>query len=35
MLAQTRDEALELARELPGGGGLFPALVHYLATRDS
>ena len=34
MLAQTRDEALGLAAELPAGGGLFPSLVYYLATRD-
>ncbi len=34
MLAQTRDEALDLAAELPGGGGLFLPLVRYLATRD-
>ncbi len=34
MLERTRDEALKLAAELPGGGGLFPPLVHYLATRD-
>ncbi len=34
MLAQTHDEALALAGELPGGGGLFPSLVRYLATRD-
>ncbi len=34
MLAQTRDEALELAGALPGGGGLFSPLVHYLARRD-
>ena len=34
MLERTRDEALELAGELPGGGGLFSSLVHYLATRD-
>jgi len=34
MLGRTRDEALDLAARLPGGGGLFPSLVHYLATRD-
>ncbi len=34
MLAQTHDEALELAHELPGGGRLFPSLVRYLATRN-
>ena len=34
MLERTRDEALTLAGELPGGGGLFSSLVHYLATRD-
>ncbi len=34
MLAQTHDEALELAHELPQGGGLFPSLVDYLAARD-
>ncbi len=34
MLERTRDQALELAAELPGGGGLFAPLVHYLATRD-
>jgi geranylgeranyl diphosphate synthase, type II len=34
MLARTRDEALELAGELPQGGGLFPSLVRYLAARD-
>ncbi len=34
MLRQTRDEALQLARELPAGGGLFPSLIQYLSTRD-
>lgn len=33
-LAESRDAALEAARLLPGGGGLFPSLIHYLATRD-
>ncbi len=34
MLSATRDQALELAHELPGGGGLFPSLIHYLEARD-
>ena len=34
LLARSRDEALALAAELPAGGGLFPALIDYLATRD-
>lgn len=34
MLARTRDQALDLAGALPGGGGLFSSLVRYLATRD-
>ena len=34
MLARTRDEALELADGLPGGGGLFPSLIRYLEARD-
>ena len=34
MLERSRDEALTLAGELPGGGELFSSLVHYLATRD-
>ncbi len=34
MLEQTRDEAMELAGQLAAGGGLFPSLVNYLATRD-
>ncbi|MEM7351354.1 MAG: polyprenyl synthetase family protein [Acidobacteriota bacterium] len=33
-LAQARDEALDLAAGLPGGGGLFPSLIHYLQARD-
>lgn len=33
-LAETRDLALALAEELPGGGGLFPSLVHYFSARD-
>lgn len=34
LLAQNREEALTLATELPARGGLFPALIDYLATRD-
>lgn len=34
LLARRREEALALAAELPVGGGLFPALIDYLATRD-
>ncbi len=34
MLERTRDEALELARELTAGGGPFPSLIEYFATRD-
>ena len=34
MLQRTRDRTLELVRQLPEGGGLFPSLIHYLATRD-
>lgn len=34
LLAQARDEALGLARELPGEGGGFPGLIEYLVTRD-
>ncbi len=34
MLADTRDQALELLAALPSGGGLFPSLIRYLATRD-
>ena len=34
MLAQSRDEAMDLAAALPGGGGLLSSLVRYLATRD-
>ncbi len=33
-LGRVRDEALGLAAELPGDGGLFTSLVHYLASRD-
>lgn len=34
MLEETRVSALELAERLPDGRGLFPSLIHYLATRD-
>jgi len=34
LLAETRDQALALAARLPRAGGLFPSLIHYLATRD-
>lgn len=34
MLHETRDRTLDLARRLPGDGGLFPSLIDYLATRD-
>ena len=34
LLARSRDEARTLALELPRGGGLFPALIDYLTTRD-
>ena len=33
-LAVVGDEARELARALPGGGGLFLSLVAYLVSRD-
>ena len=33
-LLASRDAALLAAAELPGGGGHFPSLIHYLATRD-
>lgn len=33
-LAESRDAALAAAGFLPGGGGHFPSLIHYLATRD-
>ena len=33
-LQDTRQEALSLTVELPAEGGLFPALIDYLATRD-
>lgn len=34
LLAESRDAALVAAGFLPGGGGLFPSLIDYLATRD-
>jgi geranylgeranyl pyrophosphate synthase len=34
MLAESRDQALALLAGLPSGGGLFPSLIRYLATRD-
>ncbi len=34
LLRRTRDQALELARDLPAQGGLFPSLISYLSTRD-
>ncbi len=34
MLVRTRDQALALLERLPSGGGLFPSLIRYLATRD-
>lgn len=34
LLLESRDAALEAAGALPGGGGLFPSLIEYLATRD-
>lgn len=34
MLRETRDQALEVAAQLPDQGGLFPSLIHYLTTRD-
>lgn len=34
LLLHSRDLALEAASALPGGGGLFPSLIGYLATRD-
>jgi geranylgeranyl diphosphate synthase, type II len=33
-LAESRDQALALLAGLPSGGGLFPSLIRYLATRD-
>lgn len=33
-LLLSRDEALAAAGALPGGGGLFPSLIDYLAHRD-
>jgi geranylgeranyl diphosphate synthase type II len=33
-LRASHDDALAAAGFLPGGGGLFPSLIHYLATRD-
>lgn len=34
MLAETRDQAHELAAQLPQDGGLFPSLIDYLCRRD-
>ena len=34
MLDATRDQALEVASQLPDRGGLFPSLIHFLSTRD-
>lgn len=34
MLSQTHAQALAAAEALPGGGGAFPALIHFLASRD-
>ncbi|MEM9553977.1 MAG: polyprenyl synthetase family protein [Acidobacteriota bacterium] len=34
LLVQSRDQALDLAATLPGGGGLFPSLIRYLWSRD-
>ena len=34
MLAETRDQALKLAAQLPQDGGLFPSLIDYLCRRD-
>jgi len=34
-LAETREQALDLASRLPRGGGLFPSLIRYLETRES
>ncbi len=34
MLAETRDQALKLAVQLPQDGGLYPSLIDYLCRRD-
>ncbi len=34
LLLESRDAAFAAAGALPGGGGLFPSLIDYLATRD-
>ncbi len=34
LLEGARDQGLELAAQLPDGGGLFPSLIAYLSTRD-